>query len=294
MRSSRHDQVPDAARRRLELLRDQLQQQAPAQTEEPPPRALEPAGRHLSRSVSRTTLTCGWLNDRMPSALRGRVRLGGREFAALALLVGVALALAGWTALRSGAATPVRPAVAVPASSAAPLATPAASAAAAAAGASDASPVGATAAATAAPAGEVVVDVTGKVRRPGVVTLPSGSRVVDALRRAGGARRGVDLSGINLARVLTDGEQVVVGAPAAPAGAPAVTSPGGGAGGGLVSLNTATMEQLDSLPGVGPVTAQKILAWRESNGAFSDVNELLEIDGIGEKTLSELAPLVTL
>ena len=137
--------------------------------------------------------------------------------------------------------------------------------------------------------------MSGKVRHPGVRTLPAGSRVVDALRRAGGARGGVDLSGLNLARVLVDGEQILVGHPRharrvgglASTGAPPATT-------ALVDLNTATEEQLDTLPGVGPVTAQKILQWRAANGAFSSVDELLEVDGIGEKTLADLAPLVTL
>ena len=141
----------------------------------------------------------------------------------------------------------------------------------------------------------MTVDIAGKVRRPGVATLPAGSRVVDALERAGGARGRVDLTSLNLARVLVDGEQILVGAPAhaagpaagAVAGAPPATSP-------LVNLNTATTEELDTLPGVGPVTAQKILSWRTEHGAFASVDELLEVDGIGEKTLAELAPLVTL
>ena len=142
---------------------------------------------------------------------------------------------------------------------------------------------------------DVTVDVAGKVRRPGVTTLPAGSRVADALQKAGGPRGRVDLSALNLARILVDGEQILVGR-AAPAGgmaagaATAAPNPAGA----LVNINTATSEQLDTLPGVGPVTAQKILDWRGANGAFSSVDELLEIDGIGDKTLAELAPHVTL
>ena len=126
-------------------------------------------------------------------------------------------------------------------------------------------------------------------------TLPAGSRVVDALERAGGPRGRVDHTGLNLARVLVDGEQILVGKPAAPGGiAAGVASNAPPSAGSLVNLNTATGEQLETLPGVGPVTAEKILAWRESHGAFSSVDELLEIDGIGEKTFAQLAPLVTL
>ena len=138
--------------------------------------------------------------------------------------------------------------------------------------------------------------VDGKVRRPGIVRLPAGSRVVDAVKAAGGPRRGANLSGLNLARVLVDGEQVVVGVPT-PAGvaAGAASTPGSGAGppGALVNINTATQDQLETLPGIGPVTAQAILQWRTDNGAFSAVDELLEVSGIGEATLADLAPFVT-
>jgi competence protein ComEA len=105
----------------------------------------------------------------------------------------------------------------------------------------------------------------------------------------------VDLTSLNLARVLVDGEQILVGRVAPPGGLATGTSPSAPAPAGtLVNLNTATSEQLDTLPGVGPVTAQKILDWRAAHGAFSSVEELLEIDGIGEKTLAELVPHVTL
>ncbi|MFL6107161.1 MAG: helix-hairpin-helix domain-containing protein [Marmoricola sp.] len=149
--------------------------------------------------------------------------------------------------------------------------------------------------------GSVVVDVAGKVRRPGVLTLPVGSRVIDAIKRAGGVRGGADLTSLNLARVLVDGEQVLVGVKGT-AAAPASGSPSGaaagtgasGAGGAVVSLNQATLEQLESLPGVGPVTAQKILDYRNAHGAFGSLDELLDVDGIGEKTLAQLSPHLTL
>jgi competence protein ComEA len=139
----------------------------------------------------------------------------------------------------------------------------------------------------------VTVDVAGKVRRPGIAVLDAGARVVDALKAAGGARPGVDLSGLNLARVLVDGEQILVGVPA-PVGLAASAAPSAGAPGGpLVNLNTATETELDGLPEVGPVTAQAILSWRDEHGGFSSVDELLEVDGIGDATLAKLAPLVT-
>lgn len=144
----------------------------------------------------------------------------------------------------------------------------------------------------------VVVDVSGKVRHPGIATLPAGARVVDALRRAGGARAGVDLSALNLARVLVDGEQILVGV-APPAGAAAPAGSAGRSGsapptGVLVNLNTATATDLEGLPGVGPVTAQKVIAWRTAHGSFTAIDELLEVPGIGPKTLAEIAPGVTL
>jgi len=144
----------------------------------------------------------------------------------------------------------------------------------------------------------VTVDVEGKVRRPGIAVLPVGSRVVDAVAAAGGARKRGDLAGLNLAAVLTDGQQIIVGAGASTAGAPtAPGTPGGtSASGGpttLVNLNTASEAELESLPDVGPVTAQSILEWREQNGGFTSVDELLQVDGIGDKTLAKLAPYVT-
>ncbi|MBC2934152.1 ComEA family DNA-binding protein [Nocardioides sp. zg-1228] len=140
---------------------------------------------------------------------------------------------------------------------------------------------------------DLVVDVAGKVRSPGIAVLPPGSRVVDALEAAGGARRGVDLTALNLARPVVDGEQILVGvAPAA--GVAGTIDSQVPAGTALVNLNTADEAALDTLPGVGPVTAGAILAWRDANGAFTSVEELLEVDGIGEATLADLAPLVTL
>lgn len=136
---------------------------------------------------------------------------------------------------------------------------------------------------------ELVVDVAGKVRRPGIVTLPPGSRVHEAITAAGGLKGDVDTSGLNLARVLADGEQVLVGSPV---GGPA---PGGGSAptDALVNLNTADLVALDTLPGVGPVTAEAIVAWREENGPFRTVDDLLEVKGIGEATLAELRDLVS-
>jgi competence protein ComEA len=140
----------------------------------------------------------------------------------------------------------------------------------------------------------VIVDVVGAVRRPGVYTLRVGQRVQDAVRLAGGARRGADLQAINLAAKVADGQQIVV--PRRGAVASAAASAGGGvaAGGtggpaaGPVNLNTATLEQLDTLDGVGPATAQKILQYRQQHGGFGSVDDLTQIPGIGPKKLEAL------
>ncbi|OKJ41730.1 DNA-binding protein [Streptomyces sp. CB01580] len=146
-------------------------------------------------------------------------------------------------------------------------------------------------------AAHVVVDVSGKVRRPGIQRLPSGARVADALRAAGGARSGVDLTGLNRARVLVDGEQIMVGAPPGTPVADGGGSAGGTGGGsgsatGPVSLNSATVDQLDTLPGVGPVLAQHIIDYRMRHGGFRSVDELREVNGIGERRFADLRPLV--
>ncbi|MFF4626813.1 helix-hairpin-helix domain-containing protein [Streptomyces griseorubiginosus] len=147
---------------------------------------------------------------------------------------------------------------------------------------------------------EIVVDVSGKVREPGVHRLPAGSRVADALKAAGGVRPGTDTDALNRARFLVDGEQVVVGGPAPAPGAGGVpangapAAPGGGPAGAAapVSLNTATVDQLDTLPGVGPVLAQHILDYRTQHGGFRSVDELREVNGIGDRRFADLRNLV--
>nr|WP_245573400.1 ComEA family DNA-binding protein [Amycolatopsis benzoatilytica] len=135
---------------------------------------------------------------------------------------------------------------------------------------------------------KLVISVVGLVRSPGLVTVPSGSRVADALRAAGGANPGVDLTALNLARKLADGEQLAVGIPAAQA-APA----GAGAAASKIDLNAATAEQLDTLPGVGEVTARRIVDWRTQHGGFSSVEQLRDVDGIGESKFQKLREQVT-
>lgn len=140
---------------------------------------------------------------------------------------------------------------------------------------------------TAAGSGRILVDVSGKVRDPGVRRLPAGSRVEDALVAAGGVRPGTDITGLNRARVLMDGEQVLVGAPAPPpTGGGAAPAPG------PLSLGTATADQLDGLPGVGPVLAQHIVDFRTARGGFRSVEELRQVNGIGERRFADLRKLV--
>ncbi|WP_233521443.1 ComEA family DNA-binding protein [Streptomyces triticagri] len=156
-------------------------------------------------------------------------------------------------------------------------------------------PTGGAAGGVATPAGRVVVDIGGKVRRPGVRRLPQGSRVEDALRAAGGVRKGADTTGLNRARVLIDGEQVIVGAPPDAAASGASSGAQGTPGaqpGGAISLNSATPEQLETLPGVGPVLAQHIVDYRTEHGGFRSVDELREVNGIGDKRFADLRDAV--
>ena len=207
-------------------------------------------------------------------ASRGRLTLEAAQLGVVAGLVLVALVAGAWWLMAGGtdevavpdAPSPARDLVSLD-SSEAP------------------SPAGAT--------DSVTVDVAGRVRRPGIAVLDAGSRVVDALKAAGGARGGVDLSGLNLARVLVDGEQILVGVDP-PAGVAAGVSGTAAPSATLVNLNTADQVALESLPEVGPVTAQAIMAYRAEHGAFTSVDQLLDVDGIGEATLAQVTPYVTL
>jgi competence protein ComEA len=141
-----------------------------------------------------------------------------------------------------------------------------------------------------APTGLVVVDVVGAVRRPGLYRLSQGARIADAVSRAGGATAKADLALVNLAAPLADGEQVVV--PGRGTAQPGQPGAGGASTSGPVHLSTASLEELDSLPGIGPVTAQKILDYRQQHGAFTSVDELDAVPGIGPSRLEQLKDLV--
>jgi competence protein ComEA len=143
----------------------------------------------------------------------------------------------------------------------------------------------------AAAAAAVVVHIAGAVRQPGLYELKEGQRIADAIARAGGATAKADTAAVNLAAPLADGMQVLI--PSRVAGAAGAAAGGSAASGGLVSLSSATVEQLDELPGIGPVTAQKIVDYRAKSGGFRSVDDLDAIPGIGPARVEQLRDLVT-
>lgn len=248
-------------------------------------------GRHASRRPPEPAVSEKAVGL-LPESLRGRFALGPAQLSVIAVVVAIGLAVTTWWVLR-GQPEVVEPVVVETPSGG--LATPAAGSASGPAVPSQApsqpSPSGETEA-----GGEVVVDVAGKVRKPGIVVLPTGSRVADAIEAAGGRSPGVNLTSLNLARQLVDGEQVLVGVKPPPgyAGAPPPQPGASATAPALVNINTADSVTLETLPRVGPVTAAAIIAWREANGGFTSIDELLEVDGIGDATLAQLTPHVTL
>jgi competence protein ComEA len=226
-----------------------------------PPRPPAPPARRLA-SLSESV--AAWRDD---------PRVGALAIAVVAVLAGVV-----WYTARSTSSAPEPPT----------------------AGAATAPPAPTTSRPTSTTAAAVVVHVAGAVNRPGVVTLRSGERVVDAVQAAGGAVADADLDRLNLAAVVADGQRILVArrgdppTPALPEGG--VASPGGGDEGarsGPVDLNLATQSDLEALPGIGPSLAQAIIAERERRGGFTDVAQLQSVRGIGERRFADLRPLVT-
>lgn len=212
------------------------------------------------------------------------LRFGSRQAGVIAVLLFVAVALTWWWVSQSDAAS-----VPVLVESASPATTPATS--------TVATAPTPTAAASASEGGAgILVHVVGAVKRPGVVELPAGARVQAAIEEAGGLASDAELGQLNLAAPVTDGAQVVVGSKSDPTSevrAAPQSAQSGDPATGLVNINTATSEQLQTLPGVGPVTADAIIGWREAQGSFARIEDLLNVDGIGDKTLAKLVPLVT-
>lgn len=212
------------------------------------------------------------LRDRLPLALRGaRLDPGVRGALALAAVAVLAAAVAVVLAWSSAARPAAKPAVVVPAVAVPKL--------------SDGPSAGAS-----TPLPDLVVDVAGKVRRPGLVKLPAGSRVADAIAAAGGVLPATSTTGMSLARRLIDGEQLVVGEPQPVV--PASQASGSATLSGPLDLNAATVSDLDALPGIGPVLAQRVVDWRTAHGGFTSVDQLRQISGLGGKKFDTLAPLV--
>lgn len=247
--------------------------------------------------------------DRVPVALRG-LPVGSWAVSWRAAVVALVLAVVVGTALLTNAQGAPPEADAIAPRRTAPASPPASSV-----GWASGRPVPSGLTVGTMSAAEVVVHVIGRVRRPGLVRLPPGSRVSDAVTAAGGPAAGARLDRLNLARLLGDGEQILVPGPTDPvppvaaatglagpygpagsgpaaAGAAGASGAAGGVRGTPVDLNAATVGDLDALPGVGPVLAGRILAWRSQHGRFSRVAELGEVPGIGDTLLARLTPLV--
>ena len=216
---------------------------------------------------------------------RPRRRLTSRHLAVMAALTLLAVVVSvGW--LLRAKAMPMAVAVSPDTAS---VPSPAASVSPSAASATPSAPATTT----------ILVHVIGAVVKPGVVSLPEGARVEDALAAVGGLRGDADPAELNLAAVVSDGTQIIIGTKASPRGevregstSSGSVSTGTATVGAIIDLNTATLTQLDTIPGVGPVTAQAILDYRTKHGKFTKIEELQEVDGIGTKTYAQIAPHV--
>ncbi|MFW5419608.1 ComEA family DNA-binding protein [Nocardiopsis sp. CNT-189] len=282
-RSARAAPDAAAARRRAAPPDDAREPAAPPGGPPGPAGGDPPLPRGYAEAPSRGSLLEEVLG-RLPGRAEGeRPRLGRHGLVALAALCALAVAATAWFALRA------RPdAEALPG----PRADPAAASSAQTAPPPDGPSAPAAGPAPPAANGKVTVHVGGDVRKPGVITLPAGSRVTDAIDAAGGLAPDADPGSLNLARPVADGEQILVGEEHQPEPPPPGAPGPPGAPAGPIDLNTATPEQLQELPGVGPVLAERIIAFRTRNGGFASVGQLRDVSGIGEKRFAELEPLV--
>ena len=259
---------------RLALL---LAEQPPRRARGPGPMEVEETAEFPEESVTANAPQAGEqlaepLVDELP-----RQRFGRMHVKVICALLAVGLITAGWLLLRA------RPVAVASAGEVVTVAPPVQT------------PVSASPSATKS-ATKIVVHVLGAVRRPGLVKLPENARVQDAIDASGGLTRRANPGELNLAQVLNDGQQVVIGTTQDPAGEvreqPGSSTGSGSTASGAVDLNRASQTQLEELPGIGPVIAQAILTWREQHGRFTRVEELQEVDGIGPKTYAQIAPHV--
>jgi competence protein ComEA len=259
---------------RLALL---LAEQPPRRARGPGPMEVEETAGFPEESVTANAPQAGEqlaepLVDELP-----RPRFGRMHVKVICALLAVGLITAGWLLLRA------RPVAVASAGEVVTVAPPVQTS------------VSATPSATKS-ATKIVVHVLGAVRRPGLVKLPENARVQDAIDASGGLTRRANPGELNLAQVLNDGQQVVIGTTQDPAGEvreqPGSSTGSGSAASGALDLNRASQTQLEELPGIGPVIAQAILTWREQHGRFTRVEELQEVDGIGPKTYAQIAPHV--
>jgi competence protein ComEA len=267
----------------LELARLISDRLALVLAEQPPRRARGPGGAPIAESArfpaESTSAGVAEVGEQLGSDLLEKLprqRFGRRHVGVIGVLLALGLLTAGWLLLRARPVAVASPSEVVTVSS----------------------PTQPAASATPTPskAVSIVVHVLGAVRHPGLVRLPENARVQDAIDAAGGLTNRADPGELNLAQPLSDGQQVVIGTRTDPAGEvrdEAGSGQGSGAAAtGALDLNHASQPQLEELPGVGPVTAQAILAWRQQHGRFSRIEELQEVDGIGPKTYAEIAPHV--
>jgi competence protein ComEA len=268
----------------LELARLISDRLALVLTNQPPRRAREPGPAPLAEPVQfpsdSTSAGAAEGGEQLGSELMEELpkqRFSRTHLGVIGVLLILGLLAAGWLLLRA------RPVAVASPSEVVTVSTPTHT-------------EGSTPPTTSKPVSKIVVHVLGAVRQPGLVRLRDGSRVQDAIDAAGGLTNRADPGELNLAQLLGDGQQVVIGTRTDPAGE-VRDQPGSGRGSGAAArggldLNHASQPQLEELPGVGPVTAQAILAWRQQHGRFSRIEELQEVDGIGPKTYAEIAPHV--